>query len=135
MVEDKPQTIAEEAGLPDNWIPVDAPPIVPGMSAPTTADGSSKYLMGSLPPGFQHDVSFTGTSYSQDRTPQLSLMPLGVQGNPASNAAIQSTSGQVTQQVIAATPPSTGAVSGVSSVELDMPITVCGFRLSGNRRG
>lgn len=100
--EKNPQTINEEAGLPDNWVPVDAPPIIPGSSL---ADGSSKYLQGSLPPQSQHDVSFAGTAYKSDRTPSLALMPLGVQGNPSSNAAVQSTSAQVSQQQIAAIPP------------------------------
>ena len=86
------QTINEEAGLPDNWVPVERPPIVPA-SAPQAGDeGSSRYLQGSLPPGYQHDTSFVGTSYRASNTPLLSLMPLGLQGNPSNNAAIQSTS-------------------------------------------
>lgn len=115
MAEDKPKTINEEAGLPDNWIPVDAPPIVPGTSAPTTADGSSKYFTGSLPPGFQHDVSFTGTAYKQDRTPQLSLMPLGIQGNPSTNAGSQSTSGKVSNNQLSLAFP--GVVNSAGSVQ------------------
>src|SRR5258708_6782211 len=91
--EQKSQTINEEAGLPDNWTPVDAPPIVPSaMAEIASSDASLKYLQGSLPPGFQHDTSFVGTAYKGHRTPQLSLMPLGNQGNPSTNAAAQSTS-------------------------------------------
>lgn len=117
MADNKPPITNEEEnyGLPENWVPVDAPPIVPALLAPTTADGSSKYLQGSLPPSFQHDASFVGTSYRQERTPQLSLMPLGIQGNAATNAAVQSTAAQTPSQV-----PSTIAGPPVS-VSLAIP--------------
>lgn len=111
--EQKPQTINEEAGLGPEWVPIDAPPIIPGSSL---ADGSSRLLQGSLSPQSQHDISFTGTAYKSDRTPAVSLMPLGVQGNPASNAAIQSTSGQVAQQTVAASPS-----GGITSVGFTGP--------------
>ena len=101
MAENNQQTINEEAGLPDNFVPVDAPPIIPGSPI---SDGSSKYLQGSLPPQFQHDASFVGTGYAS-RTPNLSLMPLGIQGNPSSNAAVQSTSQRIVVDAIAAIPP------------------------------
>ena len=122
MADNKQQTINEEAGLPDNWVPLDAPPIIPSASN-RIADGSFKYLQGSLPPGFQHDVSFTETSYKTNRSSNLSLMPLGVQGNPSTNAAVQSTSTQVAQQIQPTpTPTPTPVVSGVSSVALEMPL-------------
>ena len=91
--EQKPQTIAEEAGLPDNWVPIDAAPIIPSEPPRTgiLGDGSSKYAVGSLPPGYQSDKSFVETAAYAARTPQLSLMPLGIQGNPSTNAAIMST--------------------------------------------
>ena len=91
--EKKPQTIAEEAGLPDNWVPLDSPPIIPSEPPRTgiLGDGSSKYAVGSLPPSYQADASFVQTAAYAARIPQLSLMPLGIQGNPATNAAITST--------------------------------------------
>jgi len=144
--EQKVQTADEEKnyGLPDNWVPIDAPPIVPGINSIT--DGSSKYLQGSLPPSFQHDVSFTGTQHKSDRTPSLSLMPLGVQGNPASNAAVQSTSGQVTAQAISqipSSPPQTdidtgdGLVHGDAVWEYDSAYTILrdDFSLGGSGGG
>lgn len=91
------KTIQEEAGLPDNWQPIDVPPIVPGQPAQNSPNGGGgKYLTGSLPPAQQHDTSFTGTAYEGSRTPKLSLMPLGIQGDPSTNAGIQSTA-KITQ--------------------------------------
>jgi hypothetical protein len=109
MAENNQQTINEEAGLPDNFVPVDAPPIIPGSPI---SDGSSKYLTASLPPGYQHDASFVGTGYTS-RTPNLSLMPLGIQGNPSSNAAIQSTSQRIVVDAVAAIPPAKPAAPSV----------------------
>jgi hypothetical protein len=109
MAENNQQTINEEAGLPDNFVPIDAPPIIPGSPI---SDGSSKYLQGSLPPQFQHDASFVGTGYAS-RTPNLSLMPLGIQGNPSSNAAVQSTSQRIVTDAIAAIPPAKPAAPSV----------------------
>lgn len=110
----KPQTINEEAKLPDNWVPVDTPPIIPGKSGPgndESADGSSKYLQGSLPPGYQHDSSFVGTGYKGGGTPALSLMPLGLQGNPSTNAAIQSTAKTTINNNPSPTPAVTAAMN------------------------
>lgn len=87
----KPQSIAEEAGLPDNWVPLDVPPIIPGRTEVGQVDGSQRFLQGSLPPGYQHDSSFVNTEYKAASTPNLALMPLGLTGNPTTNAAIQST--------------------------------------------
>ncbi len=91
----KNQTINEEAGLGPEWQPVDAAPIVPGQknwpSPPFPTNQAPSYLQGSTPPGFQHDVTFVKTEVTSENVPKFSLMPLGVQGNPASNAALQST--------------------------------------------
>ena len=97
MPDEKPKTINEEAGLGPEWVPLDAPPIIPANTARVAADGSDKVLQGSLPPGYQHDVNFTGTAYRSPNSPQLSLMPLGVQGNPTTNAGVQSTATKVVQ--------------------------------------
>lgn len=98
----KPQTINEEAGLPENWVPIDTPPIVPGRMEPAQSDGSQKFLQASLPPGYQHDTSFVGTEYRAVQSPNLSLMPLGISGNPTSNAAVQSTAALVAPSAVAA---------------------------------
>lgn len=86
----RPQTINEEAGLPENWVPSDQKPIIPSIPQ-FPEDSSNRYLTGSLPPVYQHDTSFVGTAYKTSVAPSLSLMPLGLQGNPQTNAAIQST--------------------------------------------
>ena len=91
---DNPQekTIAQEAGLPDNWHPIDTAPIVPGAPpAQSPLSGSDRYLQGSLPSAYQQDVDFTRTAYEGSSTPKLSIMPLGIQGQPSANAAVQST--------------------------------------------
>ncbi len=93
MEEDKPKTIQEEAGLPANWKPIDAPPIVP--SRYQNSSESSAPFVGSLPPSYQQNTDFSGVSRAGGRVPNLSLMPLGNQGNPSSNAAIISTSTKV----------------------------------------
>jgi hypothetical protein len=90
--ETKPTTIAEEAGLGPNWIPADVPPIIPGRMLPgVPVSRTPTNLQGSLPPGFQHDTSFVATEYDSPNVPKFSIMPLGIQGNPMTNAAIQST--------------------------------------------
>ena len=139
------KTIAEEAGLPENWVPIDVAPIIPSEPPRTgiLGDGSSKYATGSLPPGYQSDTSFVGTAAYADRVPQLSLMPLGFQGNPASNAAIQSTAGKLIARIpapAAVVPPAAdlddGLVHGDAIWETDSAYTM--FRdefLSGNTSG
>jgi hypothetical protein len=106
MEEQKPKTIAEEAGLPENWVPVEVKPVVP--ISPEFAgypiDGASKFLTGSLPPGYQHDTSFVGTSYRASGAPRLDVMPLGIQGNPATNAAISSTAIKSVNAAVAPAP-------------------------------
>ena len=94
----KPNSINEEAGLGENWVSVDAPPIVPGRNNPAPPPPSGtlfpqtpQYLQGSIPPGYQHDTSFVDTATLTPNAPKFSLMPLGIQGNPTTNAAIQST--------------------------------------------
>lgn len=89
---DQPKTINEEAGLPENWVPVDRPPLEPGRQNPDSLlDGNLKYLQGSLPSSYQHDSSFVNTTYKSSSSPTASLVPLGIQADPATNAAIQST--------------------------------------------
>src|SRR5271165_5755888 len=97
---DNDKTIQEEAGLPSNWVPVDRPPVEPGRANPNSLiDGNTKYLQGSLPPTFQHDSSFVNNSYKSDTSPSASLVPLTINGNPATNAAIQSTATQTPSSV------------------------------------
>jgi hypothetical protein len=119
MPDDKHLTINEEAGLPSNWVPLDAPPIVPSKvqnQNPDNSSSSSAPLVGSLPPGYQLDADFVRNAYRGQNVPNLSLMPLGIQGNPTSNAGIQSTAKQIVTQAIAAIPPtSTADVESIAS--------------------
>jgi hypothetical protein len=90
---DNPKTINEEAGLPENWVPVDRPPLNPNaLGSDALIDGNLKYLQGSLPPSFQHDSSFVNTTYKSPNSHSAGLVPLGINGNPSTNAAIESTS-------------------------------------------
>lgn len=92
MAEEKRQTLNEEAGLPENWVPLDQPPIIPSqLQTPANSSGTSTPYVGSLPPSFQQNVDFAATARGGGNLPNLSLMPLGIQGNPSTNAAITST--------------------------------------------
>lgn len=109
----KPISINEEAGLGPNWVPVDAPPIIPGKTPPAPGvaySESSKYLQGSIPQSFQLSPNFVATEVESSNTPNYSLTPLGVQGNPVSNAGIQSTALKVIDN---STPPVAIEVNGV----------------------
>lgn len=106
MPEDVQQTIAEEAGLPANWVPIDRAPVVPSLLSPNSAlEGPSRYPQGSLPPGYQHDTSFVQTSPKSPTAPQMSLMPLGPSGQAAVNSATKSI-------IIQNTTPVTPSTSG-----------------------
>jgi hypothetical protein len=59
MAQDRELTINEEAGLPDNWHPVDAPAIRPGRSnggAPPSPNPMLSYFEGSIGSDLQHDA-------------------------------------------------------------------------------
>ncbi len=83
------QLLQEEAGLPENWVVKEAPPVKPGAPA-APQDTSNKYLQGSLPPSYQHDGSFVKTAYSSPTAPNTPLVPLGQNAQPSFNAATQS---------------------------------------------
>jgi hypothetical protein len=116
MPDEKRQTINEEAGLPDNWVPLDSPTIIPSniqKQNPDNSSSSSAPLVGSLPPTYQLDADFVRNAYRGQSVPNLSLMPLGVQGNPSTNAGIVSTSTKIVTQAISAIPPSPPAAAAV----------------------
>lgn len=88
-------SIAEEAGLGSNWIPVDRPAIIPGqmVAAPPASDFSPtnpKYIQGSIAPNFQHDSSFVDTGDRTSHVPKFDLMPLGPQENAVVSTQISS---------------------------------------------
>lgn len=86
-------SINEEAGLPDNWVPVDEKPIMPGQTpgAMPAPPNQSPYFQTNLSPDFQHDTTFTGTECGSPHIPKIALMPMGIQGSPLTNAGIAST--------------------------------------------
>ncbi len=107
-------TINEEAGLPDNWVSINAEPIIPGIASNPSLSKTPAYLQGSLPPATQLDVSFAKTAYESSSAPALSLMPLGVQGSPMTNAGIQSTTTKIVTQTTVATPPAPAPAPAVT---------------------
>lgn len=116
MGDNKSQTINEEAGLPDNFVPIDVAPIIPSRPPqlnPDSSSSSSAPPVGSLPPSYQQNADFVRNAYRGQSTPNLSLMPLGIQGNPSSNAGIQSTAKTIVSAAIAAIPPATTATTDV----------------------
>jgi len=82
--------LMDEKNIPANWQPVEAPSPV-GAPAPPVPHDMPQYFSGSLPPVLQHDTTFVATEMDSPRIPKTSLMPLGNQGNPFTNAATQST--------------------------------------------
>lgn len=84
-------TIAEEAGLPESWHPIDEPAINPGaqyQKAPPSPNPMGNYFQGSLSPSMQHDAVFVGTMYGSPLVPNISLMPVGPSGVSRSNSSI-----------------------------------------------
>ena len=126
MDNERQPTIASEAELPENWIPIDVKPIIPGQQ-PANSGSSTAPLVGSLPPSYQQNTDFSGVNRASGHVPQLSLMPLGIQGNPATNAAIISTA-------VKSVPASTPAPSQTVSIQLNMPpqYTVTGSPADAN---
>jgi hypothetical protein len=66
--------------------------------APPVPHAIPTFFSGSIPPQVQHDTSFVATKPGSSRIPTHALMPLGVQGNPGTNAGIQSTTTKIIQQ-------------------------------------
>lgn len=105
MEEQKPKTIAEEAGLSDSWHPIDVAPIIPSQMRSQNSSATEAPFVGSLPPGVQQNVDFSATARNNGRGANLSLMPFAASGQSGVNSAIQSTTNLIT--------------GGGSGVELD----------------
>ena len=90
MTDREKEDIKREAGLPDNWEPIDAEPIRPGQptGAPPAPNAMSNYFQGSISPILQHDAYYVKTDYGTPGIPNNLLNPLGTSGNAESNAAI-----------------------------------------------
>jgi len=84
------QHLMDESQVHGNFEPApERAPLLPAAS-PTPPE-MPMFFQGSMPPTLQHDTSFVGTKLGTPGIPQHALMPLGIQGNPATNAGIQST--------------------------------------------
>jgi hypothetical protein len=90
------QSIASEAGLPENWVPIDSAPIIPSN---TQAAAQNPYKSGTLDPNFsfQQDLVNAGTP---PNIPSVRLMPIGAAGNAQSNAAVKSIAQTVVNETI-----------------------------------
>src|ERR1700676_3936432 len=89
---EKVPTLAQEAGLPESWRPVDVEPIIPSVGAVPnhTPNPMAPYFGGSISPTLQHDAMFVGTKYGGYCISILPLMPLSPSGQPSVGSAVQS---------------------------------------------
>jgi hypothetical protein len=108
--------IVKEAGLPDNWHPVDVPAINPAqpLSAPPLPNKMDSYFQGSLSPTMQHDAVFVGTQYGSPSVPNIALMPVAFSGTPSFNSAVKSAVGQAVAVAAAAVTPTDTDYIGIN---------------------
>lgn len=130
-MENKPQSINEEAGLGPNWKPIDAPPITGRPSPPSVGDITPvipQYFQGSLDPSIQHDADFVNTALRSSSAPRFALMPPGVQSTALTSAQITSVASSAAS---AGTGPGQGGTGGSGGggggsdsdeITLDVPI-------------
>ena len=91
-------TLNQQAGLTENWQPVESTPIQPGN--PTTYAGGNPpgiqppsmapYFSGSIPPAMQLQPDTVRTQYGSGSIPSARLMPVGPAGQAGLSSAIQS---------------------------------------------
>ena len=84
----------ENYGLPENFAPVDAPPIIPV----NIGASQNPYLSGSIPPNLNLQPDLIATDVRGGRVPTVRLMP--VQGSPAINAQSKSVAQNVVNETI-----------------------------------
>lgn len=86
----------ENYGLPENWQPVDAAPVIPGEGAPPSqSQAPGNYFAGSLAPVLQHDSQLVKSGYPVPQSDSVSLMPLGPSGVAGNVSAIKSVVTQI----------------------------------------
>ena len=102
----------ENYGLPENFVPIDVPPIIPANVVPNAGPAVNPYKSGTLNPNlsFQQDLVNAG-SYGPG-VPSTRLMPIGAAGNAQSNAAIKT----IVDQAIAEIPPAEVVTINVGDV-------------------
>ena len=101
----------ENYGLPENFVPIDAPPIIPS-NIQIASGTNNPYKSGTLNQNFSFPQDFANAGAMPAGIPSVRLMP--VQGNPAANAAtagvvqdvINNTS--IVQDIITNSPTTTG---------------------------
>ena len=107
----------ENYGLPENFVPIDVPPIIPANLVPGAGPAVNPYKSGTLNPNlsFQQDLVNAG-SYGPG-VPSTRLMPIGAAGNPQVNSAIKSIAETIVNETInnaiAAIPPTTPVTDGL----------------------
>src|SRR5665213_350617 len=89
MEEKKEPTLAEEAGLPESWRPIDSAPINPA-AAVGSPNPMANFFSGPISPTLQHDVNFVNTQLGTYNIAKLPLVPLAASGQPSVGAAVQS---------------------------------------------
>lgn len=82
-------SLAQEAGLPDSWHPVDSAPINPA-AAPNRPNSMQNFFSGPISPTLQHDKYFVDTQLGTYGVAKLPLVPLAASGQPSVGAAVQS---------------------------------------------
>lgn len=110
----QPQSINEEAGLGENWVPVDVPPVDPNNHAgsPPAPSGVNPYGTGPLPSNLGYQPALVKTGYGPSTGP-IELMP--IQGGAAANAktvgVATTVATEVVNNAIAALPVATTAAT------------------------
>jgi hypothetical protein len=108
--EQPPQTLAQEANLPESWHTIESEPInpsAPSLPLPTSPMGN--YFAGTTSPVMQHDGNFVKTAYGTRLVPIMPLMPVSLAGTPTAVASTQSVIAAV-----AAGPPGSQGLPGSS---------------------
>jgi hypothetical protein len=77
-----------------------------------------QFFSGSMPPTLQHDVSFVGTEVGTPRIPKYSLMPLGNQANPFTNAAAASTITTIINNIPVVPPTPSGGLEARATASI-----------------
>ncbi len=106
-----PDQVQEEDLLPIEETKPSTPSGVLGTPPPSAPvfDITKQFFSGSLPPQFQLDSNFSRARVESGRIPKASLMPFGLQSNPSTNAAVQSTATKVVTQIISEIPATPSA--------------------------
>jgi hypothetical protein len=89
MEEKKEPTLAQEAGLDENWHPIDSAPINPA-AAISSPNPMANFFSGPISPTLQHDKTFVDTQLGTYNIAKLPLVPLSASGQPSVGSAVQS---------------------------------------------